>query len=81
LFEYEDLAELGKEIPMLLDFASDQQDTRFNFFISPKHQNYLDWIAKYKKVPRSVYLRELIETDMANNSEFIESSVLEKSQS
>lgn len=80
LYQYDDLVELGKEIPLLLDFASDQQDTRFNFFISPKHQNYLDWIAKYKKIPRSVYLRELIETDMASNSEYIESSILEDNQ-
>jgi len=72
LYQYDKLEELGKELPLLLDFASEQQDTRFNFFISPKHQNYLDWIARFKKIPRSVYLRELIEEDMAKNTDFIE---------
>lgn len=53
-----------------LDYASDQVDTRFNFFISPKHQNYLDWISKNKRIPRAVYLRRLIEKDMEDNDEY-----------
>lgn len=69
-YEYSDLLDIEKELPLLIDFASDQQDTRFNFFISPKHQNYLDWVAKYRKVPRSVYLRKLIEDDMDDNTEY-----------
>ena len=47
-----------------ISYASDQQDTRFNFFISPKISNYLDWISKNKKIPRAVFLRRLIEADM-----------------
>jgi hypothetical protein len=70
IFEYTTLAELGSELPILINFAADQQDTRFNFFISPKHQSYLDWIAKHLKVPRSVYLRNLIEEDMQKNESF-----------
>ncbi|HCC84529.1 MAG TPA: hypothetical protein DEP87_02510 [Candidatus Pacebacteria bacterium] len=75
LYNYNTKEDLGKELPLLLDFAAEQQDTRFNFFISPKHQNYLDWIARYRKIPRSVYLRQLIEQDMANNPEFFESEL------
>jgi hypothetical protein len=45
-------------------------DTRFNFFISPKIGNFLDWIAKKKKLPRAVYLRKLIEDDMDKNKEY-----------
>lgn len=63
VIEY-DGSTLEKVIPFALDYASDQQDTRFNFFITPKHQQYLDWISKTKKIPRSVYLRDLIERDM-----------------
>lgn len=55
-----------------LDYASSHQDVRFNFFISPAIGNYLDWISKEKKIPRSVYLRNLIEKDMEENEEYHE---------
>jgi len=62
LAEYSDenLAEIVRES---LEYAKDQADTRFNFFITPSLSHYLDWISNYKKVPRSVYLRRLIEED------------------
>lgn len=53
-----------------IDYAASQQDVRFNFFISPAIGNYLDWISKEKKIPRSVYLRSLIESDMEENDEY-----------
>lgn len=68
--EYKDDTELSEEIKEYIDFAKDQVDVRFNFFISPKINNYLDWIAKKKKIPRSVYLRRLIEDDLAQNEEY-----------
>lgn len=61
---------INKVLEDAFDFAKNQSDTRFNFFISPRHVNYLDWIAKSRKLPRSVYLRRLIESDMANNQDF-----------
>ena len=54
------------DLSTALDFASESADTRFNFFISPKHQNYLDWISKTRKIPRAVFLRRLIEIAMKN---------------
>jgi hypothetical protein len=51
-------------------FASDSMDTRFNFFVPPHISHYLDWITKYKKLPRAVYLRELIEEHMRQNKEY-----------
>lgn len=62
--------DLDEVLAYALDYASDQQDTRFNFFISPKHQNYLDWVAKERKIPRSVHLRNLIEADMDKNTSY-----------
>jgi len=53
-----------------LEYASSQQDVRFNFFISPSIGNYLDWISKEKKIPRSVYLRNLIEKSMEADEEY-----------
>jgi hypothetical protein len=60
-----------KDLKYALDYAQDKKDTRFNFFISPKHQNYLDWISKEKRIPRSVFLRQLIEEHMRHNDEYM----------
>ena len=54
-----------------LDYASSQQDTRFNFFVAPKHINFLDWVAKNKKIPRSVFLRRLIEREISNDDQYL----------
>jgi len=71
LIEYNDnnLEQLVKDT---LDYAKDQSDTRFNFFISPSLSHYLDWISQHKKIPRSVYLRQLIENDREKNKEYFE---------
>lgn len=53
-----------------LDFASGVQDTRFNFFVAPKHQHYMDWIAKNRRVPRAVFLRRLIEKAMEEEPDY-----------
>ena len=63
---------LKEVVRMAIDFATDSMDTRFNFFISPKHQNYLDWVSKKRRVPRAVYLRRLIEDDMKKTKEYEE---------
>ena len=69
LLEYtnDNVAQLIEEA---LSYASEYQDVRFNFFISPSIGNYLDWISKEKKIPRSVYLRNLIEKDLIDNDEY-----------
>lgn len=53
-----------------IDYAQGKADVRFNFFISPSIGNYLDWVSKVKKIPRSVYLRGLIEKDMEKNNDW-----------
>lgn len=64
------LGNLRKNLEEVLEEASNQMDMRFNFFVSPKIVNYLDWISKKKKMPRAVYLRHLIEKDMEKSKEF-----------
>lgn len=71
LVEYE-LETLREQINESLSYALDQQDTRFNFFISPRIGTYLDWVSKKRRIPRAVYLRRLIEDDMKKNKEFEE---------
>jgi len=43
---------------------------RFNFFIQSEINDYLDWISKAKRIPRAVYLRNLLEKEMAKNKEY-----------
>ncbi|HEX7017372.1 MAG TPA: nucleoside 2-deoxyribosyltransferase [Patescibacteria group bacterium] len=70
IIEKYDSESLEKILVDAIDFAKDQSDTRFNFFISPRHVSYLDWIAKTRRLPRSVYLRDLIKADMEENQEY-----------
>ncbi len=53
-----------------VDEAKKAVDVRFNFFVSPKILNYLDWVAQKRMIPRSVFLRNLIEKEMRKNKEF-----------
>jgi len=69
LIHYED-HKLTNILSDALDYASSQQDTRFNFFVAPKHINFMDWIAHNKKIPRSVFLRRLIEREIANDDQY-----------
>lgn len=61
---------LNSQLDDALNYAQESSDVRFNFFISPSIGSYLDWIAKKKKIPRSVYLRNLIEKDMEKNEDY-----------
>ncbi len=47
-----------------LHFVRGEADTRFTFFISSKQAAYLTKQAKKHRVPKSVYLRNLIDQDM-----------------
>ncbi len=69
LVEYtqDDLASVLKEA---ISYSEDQQDSRFNFFVSPQHQNYLSWIAHNRRIPRSVLLRKLIESEMESDTDY-----------
>lgn len=52
--------------------AKKYADVRFNFFVSPRILSYLDWVAKTRMIPRSVFLRDLIEREMKKDKEFRE---------
>lgn len=69
LIEYTE-ENLKDELIIALQNAQESSDVRFNFFISPAIGRYLDWISKVKKIPRSVYLRALIEKEISLNTEY-----------
>jgi len=72
VLEYSE-SNLEKILKLAFEYAKGQIDSRFNFFISSKIGNYLNWIARKKKTPRAVYLRRLIEREMKENKEYSES--------
>lgn len=73
LYEEYSPTTVKKTIERAINFAEQHTDARFNFFISPRHINFLDFISRKRKIPKSVYLRELIERDKQVNREYNES--------
>lgn len=47
-----------------ITYVEAKADMRFTFFITPDIALYLDEVSKKEKLPKSVYLRQLIEEDM-----------------
>ncbi|MEI8067960.1 MAG: hypothetical protein WCG91_03380 [Candidatus Shapirobacteria bacterium] len=67
--EYENESVL-RTIEEAINKAKSLVDVRFNFFVNPKILTYLDWISNQKMLPRSVFLRNLIEHEMKKDKEF-----------
>ncbi len=63
LMEYDE-EDLDDVVGYGLEEAVEKIDIRYNFFISPKMVRFLDMVAKKKRLPKSVFLRNLIEEDM-----------------
>jgi 2'-deoxynucleoside 5'-phosphate N-hydrolase len=59
---------LPEIIADFVNYAEGTADIRFNFFITPKIATYLEETAKKDKLPKSVYLRRLIEEDMKHRT-------------
>ena len=53
-----------------IEEARQHTDVRFNFFVSPKILTYLDFVAQKRMIPRSVFLRDLIEREMRKDKDF-----------
>lgn len=61
---------VNKVLEESLKRAEENSDVRFNFFVSSKILNYLDFVAKKRMIPRSVFLRNLIEKEMKKDTEY-----------
>ena len=61
---------LKDKLSAAVEEAMRHADVRFNFFVSPKILAYLDFIAQKRMIPRSVFLRNLIEREMKKDKEF-----------
>jgi len=65
-----DQKDLVEKLKRAVDEAGKNFDVRFNFFVSPKILSYLDWVAQKRMLPRSVFLRNLIEREMKKDKTF-----------
>lgn len=65
-----DKQDLKEKVARAITNAMAYADVRFNFFINPKLLNYLDWVAQERMIPRSVFLRDLIEKEMKKDKKF-----------
>lgn len=70
LIEYTNEKDLATHLNEALQGAKELVDTRFNFYISPEINYYLDWINQNKKLPRAVFLRSLLEKAMKADKDF-----------
>lgn len=61
---------LLQTITKAINEAREKVDVRFNFYISPEIGRYLDWISQSKKLPRSVFLRGLVERHMRSDKDY-----------
>ena len=50
-----------------VNYVRGASDTRFTFFITPKIAAYLEKVSRKEKMPKSVYLRQLIEKHIEAN--------------
>lgn len=57
---------VGSIIEDFINYVQGTDDMRFTFFITSKIASYLSSISRKNKIPKSVYLRQLIEADMKN---------------
>lgn len=63
-YALENLSEMIKDF---INYIEGKNDTRFTFFITSEIASYLDEVSRKEKLPKSVYLRKLIEKDMKDN--------------
>jgi hypothetical protein len=54
-------------ISEFMQYVQELRDVKFTFFISPQQAHYLDKVSKVKRIPKSAYLRQLIDRERTNN--------------
>ena len=57
-------ATLADSIDDFINYIKGTADSRFTFFITPEIGTFLEKVSKKEKLPKSVYLRKLIQREM-----------------
>jgi len=69
IYEYEkdNLAQLKQTLKIALEEVKEQVTTRFTLLLPPRIISFLDELSRNKKIPRSVFIRSLIQREMKAN--------------
>jgi len=70
IYEYGSEGELLLNLEDQVRNVKEGEDIRFNFLIPPSMVDYLEWVSKNRRIPKSVFLRDLITRELDNDSEF-----------
>lgn len=68
--EYDDIDDLLDRLEELIKNVKEGEDIRFNFLIPPSMVDYLEWVSRTERIPKSVYLRNLIREELEKNEEY-----------
>ncbi|PIZ45018.1 hypothetical protein COY32_05750 [candidate division WWE3 bacterium CG_4_10_14_0_2_um_filter_41_14] len=68
--EYETVNGLLGQLEEELELVKEGEDIRFNFLIPPTMVDYLEWISKQRRIPKSVFLRNLVRREMEKDEEY-----------
>ena len=58
------LSTLEDNIASFLNYVTGKSDQRFTFFVTAEIAHHLEEVSRVRKMPKSVYVRKLIERDM-----------------
>ena len=62
------IAMLESIITDFVNYVKNEKDARFTFYLSSKQAKHLEKQGKKKQIPKSVYLRHLIDEDIKNSA-------------
>jgi hypothetical protein len=65
--EYDKLEDLLERLEGELEEVKEGEDIRFNFLIPPSMVDYLEWVSRTKRIPKSVFIRNLIKGEMTKD--------------
>ncbi|NTV31575.1 hypothetical protein HGA91_06385 [candidate division WWE3 bacterium] len=65
--EYKGLDQLLSQLEDEIESVKEGEDIRFNFLIPPTMVDYLEWVSKSRRIPKSVFIRDLVKREMLND--------------
>ncbi len=71
IVEYIKIDELLDRLDDELARVKEGEDIRFNFLVPPYMVDYLEWVSKKRRIPKSVFLRDLINREMEADEEYL----------
>ena len=65
--EYKNVDDLLLSLDEEIQNVKEGEDIRFNFLIPPSMVDYLEWVSKTRRIPKSVFIRDLVKREMQSD--------------